>query len=913
MDTIKRHPQPKSNSIQSHLLLVIVLLAAVILIVMITITAVLGIKSSRDQVMRQLQSVAALKDNELQTWAEDIRSNLSDILIEPVNATQWSVILQNPDQVNSLSNQNSKDSLKKRFDLALKNTNLFEEFFLMDSKGIVVVSTDASQQGQYKSDQQYSKKGLLGFFINPPFNEPTQNKLTMVAVLPVVSETGETLGVFGGRIDMRKLNDLMLARDGLGQTGQTYLVQQNHALLTESRFPGWEPGKLVTSRGINDAIQNGAKGFGTYSSYRGVPVLGAYRWLPDLQMVLVAEQDQAEALHAAYTALISNSIAAVVALIAVILAALIATRRITEPIGELAHAAEQVAAGNLTISANAEQGGEIGVLARSFNSMTSQLRTLIGNLEQSVSARTQELERRSTQLQVAAEIARDVTSLRDLQEILENAVNKIRDRFGFYHAGIFLVDEQREYAILRAATGEAGLKLMEQEHKLKVGQVGIVGYVTGTGNPRIALDVGADAVYFKNPLLPETHSEMALPLRANDRIIGALDVQSKAEVAFDKDDIRVLQTMADQLAVAIENARLFEEMEQTLLQLEISQSQATREAWHGFAQRRSPTIGYRFRGLGIAPILELLPGTPEGMRQEKPVVQSDLQQGKSLAVPIKIRDQVLGTMNVRFNGDELPEEAETTYSEIATRLSIALENARLLEETRLRSEQLNFLQEITSAAASHLKVQELLDDIAQRILAGFSLRYCSVFLFDDGRQTGTCVTDISRDPGTQDADYKGVCIPLDQNNAFQTAIRSQKAAVYYDVQNNPNTKLIQKLMETRSLQTLIIAPLISQNESTGVIVMEIDDGQRQITSEDKLLLDQVSLQVSVTMVVARLFEQTKQKAEREQLISDITAKIRASTNVDLILQTSIQEISQALRLTHGAIQLKGEDGVDSDE
>jgi len=193
------------------------------------------------------------------------------------------------------------------------------------------------------------------------------------------------------------------------------------------------------------------------------------------------------------------------------------------------------------------------------------------------------------------------------------------------------------------------------------------------------------------------------------------------------------------------------------------------------------------------------------------------------------------------------------------------------------------------------------------------MRYCMVFLFNDGGQTGACVTDISRDPEAQAGDYKGIRIPLDQNNAFQTAIRSQKAAVYYEAQNNPDTRLLAELMEPRRFQTLIIAPLLSQNETTGAILMELDDTQRYIASEDRLLLDQVCLQVSIAMDVARLFEQTRHKAEREQLISDITSKIRASTNVDLILQTSVREITQALRLSRGAIQLKGEDGGGSDE
>jgi PAS domain S-box-containing protein len=181
-------------------------------------------------------------------------------------------------------------------------------------------------------------------------------------------------------------------------------------------------------------------------------------------------------------------------------------------------------------------------------------------LEERVTERTAELEQRTMQLQTAAEVARDATTAHDLDSLLERAVNLVRERFGFYHAGIFLVDAQGEYAVLRAATGEAGRQMIESGHKLKVGEVGIVGYAIGSGKPHIALDVGGDAVHFKNPFLPDTRSEMTLPLQVGGRVIGALDVQSNREAAFGEDDVATLQIMADQLAVAIGRTRLFEQM-----------------------------------------------------------------------------------------------------------------------------------------------------------------------------------------------------------------------------------------------------------------------------------------------------------------------------------------------------------------
>lgn len=180
-------------------------------------------------------------------------------------------------------------------------------------------------------------------------------------------------------------------------------------------------------------------------------------------------------------------------------------------------------------------------------------------LDRRVAERTADLERRTIQLKTAAAVARDATAIIDVDHLLRETVEFISERFGFYHAGVFLLDEKKEYAVLRAASSEGGHRMLERGHQLPVGRVGIVGYVAGSGKSRIALDVGKDSVHFVNPDLPETRSEMALPLISRGEIIGVLDVQSVREAVFTEEDLAALQTMADQLANAIENARLYEE------------------------------------------------------------------------------------------------------------------------------------------------------------------------------------------------------------------------------------------------------------------------------------------------------------------------------------------------------------------
>src|SRR3990170_691505 len=165
-------------------------------------------------------------------------------------------------------------------------------------------------------------------------------------------------------------------------------------------------------------------------------------------------------------------------------------------------------------------------------------------------------DRRAIQLQTAAEIARDATMIHDLDTLLNQVVQLITRRFGYYHAGIFLIDETRQFAVLRAASSEGGRRMLQRGHRLPVGRMGIVGYVTDLGQSRVALDVGDDSVHFANPDLPDTRSEIALPLRVGERVTGALDAQSTEPNAFDEDDVLALQAMADQIAIAIENANL---------------------------------------------------------------------------------------------------------------------------------------------------------------------------------------------------------------------------------------------------------------------------------------------------------------------------------------------------------------------
>jgi anti-anti-sigma regulatory factor/putative methionine-R-sulfoxide reductase with GAF domain len=175
----------------------------------------------------------------------------------------------------------------------------------------------------------------------------------------------------------------------------------------------------------------------------------------------------------------------------------------------------------------------------------------------------------------AAEISRAVTGMLDLHALIQQVVDLVQERFNLYYVGLFLVEGA--WAVLRAATGEAGKRLLEQEHKLQVSGDSMIGLCIDSGQARIALDVGQEAVRFDNPLLPETRSELALPLVGREGAIGALTIQSAQERAFDEEDLAVFQTIADQLANAIENARLYEEIQKAYAEVEQQVQERTEE------------------------------------------------------------------------------------------------------------------------------------------------------------------------------------------------------------------------------------------------------------------------------------------------------------------------------------------------
>ncbi len=342
------------------------------------------------------------------------------------------------------------------------------------------------------------------------------------------------------------------------------------------------------------------------------------------------------------------------------------------------------------------------------------------SLEQRVEDRSADLQKRVHQFEIASQIAREISGENNLAKLLDSAVNQVRDRFGFYYVGIFLQDEQGEYAVLRAATGEVGQAMLMQNHRLKTGTTSIVGYVVDQGEARMVMDVNIDPQHYKNPMLPKTRSELGLPLRSGSKTIGALDVQSASENAFSPEDVSILQTIADQLAIAFDKVRLVDELQRSVAEMEETLRSTTQKTWHGYLKNARRVIHYRYRNEKVEPEAEITPLGLLAAQKGEPVltVEQPSQESKGvtkLAVPIKLRNQVLGVVDIRFDSGVVSQDLIGLIEGTVGRLAVSLENARLMEEIQYRAERERLVSDISSKVRTASEVDRILRITAQEL------------------------------------------------------------------------------------------------------------------------------------------------------------------------------------------------------
>ena len=621
----------------------------------------------------------------LSIWAETLRDvNLGREIPASVRLTLF-------DQKILTEEWLSSDGLSKQH---------IQTYMLVDTRGKVIAATDQSLVGLILSDEDYIREVIerSKAYSSPVMIQGEHGLLYFSARIVVPRSDAlepDVVGALVARYDASVLSQLLQGSDDLvGASSFPRLVDENGLVLASGR--GVDP-LYIPSKPADQQLEAPAN-------------LKTHPWK------VIYSQTQAYFLRPVDNLVRTVQIVGLLVAVATVAAALLISFSIIGPITYLRQAALLVAQGDLTVRSPVKGEDEISELGRSFNLMTERLQHNQAEMEQRVEVRTRDIERRSQQLQAAAEIGRSAATIRDLDTLLKRMAKLISERFDFYHVGIFLVDEAGQFAVLQAANSEGGQRMLSRGHKLAVGQQGIVGYVVSKGRPRIAMDVGADSVYFNNPDLPQTRSEMALPLLRAEyntnqtgglgQVVGALDIQSKLPNAFSLEDVAVMQVMADLLAVAIENARLFVESQNALDSLRRVYGDISRTSWQERLQRSalsqsSAVKGYRSLEYGTQ---TLQPG-PTSMAGG-----GESLNGYRLSLPIKVRDMVVGYVDSvkPAAGDDWTSEERSAINSLVDQIGVALESARLYETSQTQAEKERLVAEITARLQESLDVDAVL-------------------------------------------------------------------------------------------------------------------------------------------------------------------------------------------------------------
>jgi GAF domain-containing protein len=383
--------------------------------------------------------------------------------------------------------------------------------------------------------------------------------------------------------------------------------------------------------------------------------------------------------------------------------------------------------------------------AQELTERNEELTAIRENLERIVLSRTADLERRSRYLEATADIARDTNSILDPDVLLQRVVTLIAQKFGFYHVAIFLIDDQREWAVMRSASSVGGQQMIARNHRLSVGKQGIVGYVTGLGKPRIAQKIGLDYVHTTAEELPETQSEMAMPLKAHGEIIGALDIQDTAEQAFRDEDITILQTLADQIALAISNAQLYQQAQMAVEEVRRASGESSRRSWQE-AQTSGKLPAYRYSRY-----------TTAATRMETGALPDlDLDAPNKVEIPIQVRGHTIGTIDiVRDEAGDWEEAERELLQTLSEQLGVALDSARLFDESQQRAANERLVSEITTSIRESLDLETILRNAAQTIHQRLDLPQVTIRLADLDEKPNANGTNGKANGKAADVDIEG--------------------------------------------------------------------------------------------------------------------------------------------------------------
>ena len=438
----------------------------------------------------------------------------------------------------------------------------FVEVFVTDQYGAIISSSDRTSD-YYQADEDWWQAawndGKGGVYIGEPAFDESTNTLAIQMAIPVASRNtaGKPIGVLRATIDINELAALVSANQ-FGNTGKVEIIFQNNQLLEHGETT------LGTMDAQTASILDALSGGYAQVEYEGAPSLVSKRpvvaplspykeYIGRLGWLVVAHQNLQEAQLPITTTKNANMVVAIMIVVVMTAVTMGIAQFISNPLARLTAAAERAATGDLSAQTVIDSKDEIGILSTTFNTMTSQLKNILGELEQRVTARTKDLA-------VVAEVSAATSSILEPQRLLQEVVDLTKERFHLYHSHIYLLDDEGKNLMLAAGAGEPGRIMAAEKRSIPLDrEQSLVARAAREQKGVTVNDVTLAPDFFPNPLLPDTRSELAAPMIVGNKLIGVFDIQSDQVGRFTDSDVNIQTTLAAQLATSIQNARSFEQ------------------------------------------------------------------------------------------------------------------------------------------------------------------------------------------------------------------------------------------------------------------------------------------------------------------------------------------------------------------
>jgi len=901
----------------------------------------------REQVILQFNNVAQTQVQQINAQVEDSQTLLQQLEDDTLFNEALDRVLSS--ELDSSEWQVARDELLADYERVsnAQTRHIFDNLAVVTTENEIIASTNPLLEENLIDPDTFGAL-LFGstsilFYDNYQFTDDITDRLLMVSSFHMDDVIGDQKAILLGITGSEEFEQIL-------EIGKLSHPQARPYFISNSElgdvFVGLSPttGEITAFNPSMDHIEmlmpkvqaQEIASVVEFESFDDIPVLGFTNWVDSIKAPIVLEIPQTAISEPIQGSLFSQI--ALLAIMIIILGLIIwqGTRRIVRPIEEVSTTARKFADGELQARAVVNRKDEIGLLAYSFNYLADQLVSLYQSMESSVESQTQ-------QIQAASEIAQVVTSATSLDEMLSHSVNLINQRFNYYYTAIFLMNRGGDILVLREAAGEAAHDQLSHGLQIAVGSRSIIGNVAASNNPWIANDVRQDYYYLELETLPDTQSEAAIPLSIGGRVLGVLDVQRNELKAFDDQDIATLQTLARQIASAIQNVRLLEitqiDLQSANLLYQTSHRLANAETINGILLilaeilQQVPFISRVFSlesgklqtvdlALGSGSINNIEASIPiskeeinhilaeqswEAIKIDDPphwVPNNLLGLAKKIGclefvlIPLNTREQLPGIImlgSVRKKG-LTPSNVEL-FNSIAQMTSTALAKIEASNRITASFAELQSLSALSQAISTETNLDYLFDILHRQVIQTLGDVNFLIALYD-------AATELIEIPFMTEGDQIVSIPPFPLGQGLTSiVIRTKQPLMIVEDTVNRSRALGAIVTSGKSAQSWLGVPLIVAGEAVGAMAVQDLENEHRFDEDDLRLLTTLAGQVAPTIRNVRLLAITQDAAERDRQLLAITNNIRRATSIPEILEMTTRELSQVLDLKRAKIEI----------